>query len=138
VSIGKRVRQIREHYELTHYSFSNKLQEKENRVKSVEYNKQRAPGEFLAKIVEVFHVNAHWLLTGKGEMLDDHEELCREPSSEYSTKLSKTPQQARMIAFIEYWVKERSNEDHIWLEGQLKRSIPEYVEFISKHSGKHH
>jgi ribosome-binding protein aMBF1 (putative translation factor) len=68
VSIGKRVREVREHNQLTHHDFSNRLKEKENRIKSVEYDKQRAPGKLLAKIVEEFQVDALWLLTGKGVM----------------------------------------------------------------------
>ncbi len=105
MSIGKRVRRIREHYGLTHYGFSNRLQEKENRVKSVEYNKQRAPGEFLEKIVEEFQINAHWLLTGKGSMHIEDVNILQETTPCYSPILkdsTKTLRQARLMAFIEY------------------------------------
>ncbi len=139
MSIGKRVRRIREHYGLTHYGFSNRLQEKENRVKSVEYNKQRAPGEFLAKIVEEFKIDAHWLLTGKGSMHIEGANILQETPPCYSSSTNdstKTLRQARLMAFIEYWVTKKSNEDHIWLEGQLKRSVPEYSEFILEYTSK--
>jgi len=43
------------------------LDEKEHRVKSVVYGKQRIPEDFLIKVLEVFGVDANWLLLGVGE-----------------------------------------------------------------------
>ncbi len=135
MSIGKRVRQVREYNKLTHHDFSTLLKEKENRIKSVEYDKQRAPGDLLAKIVTEFQVNALWLLTGKGEMQSDSVNILRETPPCYSTDqeafAAVNQRQARLAMFIQYWIKEKSEEDQIWLEGQLNRFVPDYAEFIA-------
>jgi hypothetical protein len=55
-------------------------------------------------------------------------------SSDYNSDkeafVTANQRQARLAMFIQYWISEKSDEDHIWLEGQLKRFVPDYSEFI--------
>jgi plasmid maintenance system antidote protein VapI len=43
------------------------LNEKESRVRAVLYGKQKVPEDFLVKFIQVFDVDANWLLLGIGE-----------------------------------------------------------------------
>ena len=88
-------------------------------------------------IVQIFHVNAHWLLTGEGEMYQSKLEnptiestLSVSAPVSHQEKFIKNHRKARIHAFIDYWFDEESPDDQAWLEVQLQRSIPEYKTFI--------
>ncbi|MCP4695777.1 MAG: helix-turn-helix transcriptional regulator [Gammaproteobacteria bacterium] len=66
--IAHRVTRIREENKLTVKEFALKLGEKPYRINGVERGRQRAPGDMLAKISEIFRINGTWLLTGKASI----------------------------------------------------------------------
>jgi len=67
-TIAQRVREVRTAHHLTHAEFAEKLDEAYHRINDIERGKQRTPAEFVSKIVNVFKINAHWILTGEGDM----------------------------------------------------------------------
>jgi len=65
LSIPTRIKQVIEGLSVA--KVAQMLDEKESRVRSVVYGKQRVPEDFLIKFVQVFQVDANWLLLGVGE-----------------------------------------------------------------------
>ncbi|KHD04919.1 hypothetical protein PN36_20680 [Candidatus Thiomargarita nelsonii] len=64
--IGERIQKIIKDKGLTISSVARKLGEKRQRIQDVQSGKQRVPEDVMVKIVEIFNINAHWLLTGNG------------------------------------------------------------------------
>lgn len=52
---------------MTQAELAVRLGEKPKRINDILRGKQRVPEDFLVKFVEIFQVDANWLLTGKGE-----------------------------------------------------------------------
>lgn len=130
--IHDRIKEVRTAESLTQWDFSLKISEKESRLKAVEYGKQRVPAEMLKTIVEIFHVDGNWLLTGEGQMYrSDHQKNDQATRHQPQTTLIENQRKARMTAFLDHWFESESPDEHAWLEGQLKRCIPEYSDFIT-------
>ena len=66
--IANQIKALRESLRLKPAQFARALNERLQRIQDIERGKQRAPEDFLIKIVETFHVSGHWLITGEGEM----------------------------------------------------------------------
>lgn len=67
ISIGERIKQIREDYGKMKSAFADSLGWSRPQVTKYE-NNQETPGiEKLIKLSDRYHVNLHWLITGKGE-----------------------------------------------------------------------
>ncbi len=65
MSIIQRMKEIKEG--MTEAELAAKLGEKPSRVGSILHGKQKVPEDFLVKFIEVFKVDANWLLFGMGE-----------------------------------------------------------------------
>lgn len=66
MAVSDQIRTVMESAGLTVDEFAGRLDEKPQRIKDVLRGKQRAPEDLLVKLVEIFCVDANWLLTGKG------------------------------------------------------------------------
>lgn len=66
--IAQRLKALRLSLDYSAGDFGARIGEKEQRVRDIERGQQRAPGEYLAKVVELFQVGADWLLLGRGPM----------------------------------------------------------------------
>lgn len=66
--IADQIKELRESLGLKPAQFAASLDEKLQRVQDIERGKQRVPEDLLTKIVEIFHVSGHWLITGQGDM----------------------------------------------------------------------
>ena len=51
---------------MTQAEVAERLGEKAQRVNDILRGKQRVPEDFLVKFIEVFQVDANWLITGRG------------------------------------------------------------------------
>ena len=77
-------------------------------------------------------VDLLWLLTGQGAMYSNPAEKLKEAPATYQPRdIKKNQRKARLEAFIDVFFEDSTEDDQAWLEGQLKRAIPEYAEFIS-------
>lgn len=64
--IARRIKELREGLGISQEDFAQKIGEKVQRLKDVERGQQRPPADFIANVVEQFHVDADWILTGRG------------------------------------------------------------------------
>ena len=126
--IKDRIREVRVDKKLSHWDFSLKISDREGRVKAVEYGRQKVPADMTRMIVQIFRVNAHWLLTGEGEMYQPHSDAM--PIS-VQEKLIKNHRQSKITAFVEHWFAAKSMDEQAWFEVQLGHSFPQYQDFIS-------
>jgi len=87
-TINERVAKSRELLKLKPAEFARKLDNRLQRIQDVERDKQRAPVELLASIVEVFDIDGTWLLTGRGSPIRGEGDVncVREPSAEYTSE----------------------------------------------------
>ena len=68
MEISHRIKMIRDKNNLNIQELADVLGEKRQRIQDIELKRQKVPQEVLTRIVEKLHINADWLLTGKGEM----------------------------------------------------------------------
>ena len=70
-------------------------------------------------------VSLDWLLLGLGTMDGT--------PTNYSVIADDTvdPRLKRLSGFLAHWMATRSDDDQVWLEMQLARSIPEYAEWVA-------
>ena len=87
MEISHRIKKIRLDNSLSIEKFAALINEKRQRMQDIELMRQKVPQEVLSKVVEDFHINANWLLTGKGRMHSKPEDFNDAPFSLYN-KLS--------------------------------------------------
>ncbi len=68
MSIGKRVKECRVALHLTAIELAKQLEIPVRTIGSYERNEAQPGAKFLSKLVEKYHVNINWLLSGKGIM----------------------------------------------------------------------
>jgi transcriptional regulator with XRE-family HTH domain len=68
LSLGKRLKQIRESLKLSQQQFAEKLSIKSQSVYKVEKDLNGLSNETLINLIKNYNVNINWLLTGEGEM----------------------------------------------------------------------
>jgi transcriptional regulator with XRE-family HTH domain len=139
MNLRDRIREVRLANELSFSKFGLRIGETKDKIYSMETGRQKVPSEVLKKIVVEFTINAHWLLTGEGEMYGINNEKGKFPlvaTPQMQSNIIKDHRKARMLAFIDYWFSEESPDDQVWLEMQLGRSIPEYKTFVSSKDDK--
>jgi len=86
------------------------------------------PYAVLASVAKAKGVSLDWLVFGVGE---DAGDVC--PGVGEKPTL-KTAQAARITQFVEFWDRTRTGEEVIWLEQQIKRSVPEYRDWLPSDS----
>jgi hypothetical protein len=118
--------------------FGVKIDENKSKIYNIESNRQKVPGYILQRIVVLFNVNSHWLLTGEGEMYQSTSEnaVAKPAFSAGAPRLSqqnliKNHRQAKITAFIEHWFTTQSVDEQVWFEVHLGHSFPQYSNFIS-------
>jgi len=66
MNIGKRIKELRLELNLTSSALAQKLGIPVRTIGSYEREEAQPGAKFLNALIEVFHVNVNWLLTGKG------------------------------------------------------------------------
>ncbi|RKZ39389.1 MAG: hypothetical protein DRQ49_11655 [Gammaproteobacteria bacterium] len=87
------------------------------------YGESMPGSDAVIKICAQFSVNPTWLLMGKGEMYE----------REQSKKLITNLELELFFNWLTEWWKNADDKNRIWLEIQMKRSFPEYAEWITQH-----
>ena len=72
-------------------------------------------------------VSMDWLVSGVGHMMVGGH--VAESKSHYALG---NPRATRLAAFIDDWMQSRTEDEQVWLEVQIKRAVPEYVDFLHK------
>lgn len=67
----RRIKTVRETLKLSQREFGEKLGVSRDVISNIEYGRVPPKALFLRHICERYHVNAHWLETGEGEMFLD-------------------------------------------------------------------
>ena len=132
--IKERLKKVREVKGLSVSAFSLEIGEKSDRLSNMERGKQRITSDVLSALVVSYGVNAYWLLTGEGQMFAGQGGSLSEeiPNQAYTqSELINNQRKARIESFIEHWFETMPDDDQVWLEGQMKRCITEYNDFIS-------
>ena len=135
MSLNKRIKEIRLREDLSLAKFGKKISETKGKIYNIENKRQRIQADILQQIVAVFDINPCWLLIGEGEM---YQNKTRQQSDSLvvpvltRNELIKSHRKARIRAFVDCWFERESPDDQVWLEMQLRRSIPEYKAFISR------
>lgn len=88
------------------------------------------PYEICAQVAASSGVSPTWLLFGVGSR---DLEACRLASAEPDHKL--TPPAERITQFVCNWDASRAADEVVWLEQQIKRSVPEYADWLATHHG---
>lgn len=89
-------------------------------------NRNTVPYDHCVDLARRKGISLDWLLLGVGDM-------------ERSTGLFRgvrdeppaDPRLQRLYGFLDNWTATRTEDDKVWLEMQLARSIPEYAEWIA-------
>ncbi|MEN8221368.1 MAG: helix-turn-helix transcriptional regulator [Pseudomonadota bacterium] len=66
IMISKRIRELMINKGLNIPEFARELGENRYRIQNILNKKQKVPEDVIIKMVEVFNVNATWLITGNG------------------------------------------------------------------------
>lgn len=69
ISVGERVKQLREHFGLKQGEFSDEIGMSQTHVSRIEKGKLEPSNSFLNALKERFGINPEWMMTGEGEML---------------------------------------------------------------------
>lgn len=70
LSINKRILQILDYYKITRYKFSRETGISEAVLLNIYKGNNKPSYDFIEKLLNKYRVNANWLITGEGEMLD--------------------------------------------------------------------
>lgn len=120
-----RIREVRESLRLKPGQFAERLGVKPQRIQDIERGKQRPPADVIAAIVETFHVDAGWILLGKGDMFQgDHLFQVSEDGAAYGRKFD-----AELEAFgrATAAVRQAAQAVDVELPGSLAAAIVEFV-----------
>lgn len=74
-SINDRVKHIRKQNSLTQSAFAQSIGIKQATLSDIERHKIGLSNKLLSRIVEIYKVNAEWLLTGENGIKEDHDTL---------------------------------------------------------------
>ena len=91
-----------------------------------------------------FGINLDWFVTGVGEMYRANRDVA--PLAYQFPNVTKKVgveesnadtggRALRLCEFAKWWMANRSPDDHVWLEKQIERNVPEYAEW-KKGAGK--
>lgn len=138
--------------ELSQVAFAEMLGVKYNQVVGVENGKQQIPGIMLQRMVEIFQVDGHWLLSGEGKMIRNgavqqniggsinygkdstvvttgvnNGHIVAEGGSNTNYNI-QGGRGLRLCEFVRWWMANHDDpEDQSWLEKHLERTVPEYA-----------
>jgi hypothetical protein len=97
-------------------------------------NRNSAPYAYCASLAEEFGVSMDWLVFGKGP---------RRAARAAETVTARTtisgdglsPSARRITQFVSDWDASRPEDEAIWLEQHIKRTVPEYAAWLAEHPG---
>jgi Bacteriophage CI repressor helix-turn-helix domain. len=95
-------------------------------------NRNSIPYELVAEVAKRERVSLDWLIFGQALPLPEGVAGETEPRVE-TPKLS--PEAARISQFVEFWDSTRPHTEMVWLEVQLRRTVPEYAEWAPGGNG---
>lgn len=122
---GKRLSKFRKFLELSQKEFADRLNVHQVTIARYETNKIKPTSEFMERLVDVYNINANWLLTGKGEMFTE----------EYSAKVDADFQES-LDWMIEFCHKVESGEIEQTLEvEETLKSIAKITKIATKQGG---
>lgn len=88
------------------------------------------PFAFCANIAAALGVSLDWLVFGRNR----HAEPATNSAADRGVPTAFTPSAERITRFVNEWEATRSPEEVIWLEQHLKRTVPEYAEWLANQS----
>ncbi len=68
-SVNERIKEVRKYLELTQTEFSHQIGLSQSNLGQIEIGKSNPTINTIHKIISKFHIDAHWLLLGEGEMI---------------------------------------------------------------------
>lgn len=129
--IRNRLQAVKKESKYSYKVLAEKLDDTEDRLKGIFGGRQRVASDLLSKVVSSLHVDAHWLLTGEGQMYQSDQPAINETPAIYRSDIIDNRNQAQITAFIEHWYKTSSDEEKVWMNIQMQRCFPEYKDFIT-------
>lgn len=118
---GKRIALFRKSKGLTQEELASRLGASRSYLAGIESGKKEPSRNLLMLLIETTDISPDWLLTGQGVMIRDQKSLSID---EIQKELVK-----RWLD--DFWTHS-NQEDKYWLIGQIKRTFPEYREWLQK------
>jgi len=87
------------------------------------------PFAFCANIAAALGVSLDWLVLGRNRHAE--QASIGDKGGPASVPMPTTPSAERITRFVNEWEATRSHEEVIWLEQHLKRTVPEYAEWLT-------
>lgn len=87
------------------------------------------PFAFCANIAAALGVSLDWLVFGRGRVADAGE--ARSDAAPQPVAAAATASAQRITRFVNEWDATRPEEEMIWLEQHLKRTVPEYAAWLA-------
>jgi hypothetical protein len=81
------------------------------------------PYDVLAKVAIEHGISFDWLVFGVGPQMRAGNGATDEPGRARSAEAEKIRQ------FVDFWEETRPHNEVVWLEHQIRRSVPEYAEW---------
>ena len=100
-------------------------------------SRNRIPYEQCLNVSIDKKVDLVWLLTGQGAMYSNPADKLNEAPTVYypaAKDIKKNWRKSRLEAFIDAFFEDSTEDDDIWLEGQIKRAVPDFDKFLSNKS----
>lgn len=99
MSVGSRIKEVRDFYGLTQQKFAERTKTKQSTVATYESGRNVPSGSVISLICREFNVREAWLRDGTGEMLEQLTE--DEDRSRFFGGLSKESASPEVLAFID-------------------------------------
>lgn len=99
MSVGSRIKEVRDFYGLTQQKFAERTKTKQSTVATYESGRNVPSGSVISLICREFNVREGWLRDGTGEMLEQLTE--DEDRSRFFGGLSKESASPEVLAFID-------------------------------------
>ncbi|GAA0680914.1 helix-turn-helix domain-containing protein [Dyella marensis] len=94
-------------------------------------NRNSPPFAYCANIAAALGVSMDWLVLGRHRHAESASTGTPDRGGSASVPMASTPSAERITRFVNEWEATRSPEEVIWLEQHLKRTVPEYSEWLA-------
>ena len=91
------------------------------------------PFAFCVNIAAALGVSLDWLVFGRHRHAEPGTGSATGNDTSGPAYVASTPSAERITRFVNEWEATRSPEEVIWLEQHLKRTVPEYAEWLADH-----
>ena len=92
------------------------------------------PYAFCVNIAAALGVSLDWLIFGRSRHVSAASSDALDSPAPVPVAAGSTPSAERITRFVNEWDATRSPEEVIWLEQHLKRTVPEYADWLADHS----